>query len=123
MASFLLKCATATLMTSSGFNYSTCYKAPSNTSTGVVKPHILFIHGFPSSAYDWRHQVNYFADEGYGIIAPDLLGYGGSSKPNAPEVPNAHEDYKAKSIGDSVMEVVDHYTGNQSTVLSVGHDW
>ena len=114
MASYLAKCAVVTLAVSGGFHYDTCYKKPSDPT----KAHILFIHGFPSSAYDWRHQVEFFADQGYGIIVPDLLGYGGTSKPEDPA------DYTAEAIGDSLIEVVKQVTKNNHTkVLGVGHDW
>jgi len=63
-----------TLMTLSGFNCTTHYQRPSDDR----KPYILFLHGFPSSAYHWRHQVGCFANEGYGIIDP---------APSATEVP------------------------------------
>jgi pimeloyl-ACP methyl ester carboxylesterase len=62
--------------------------------------------------------VEYFADQGYGIIAPDLLGYGGSSKPEVPE------NYTAEAIGSSLVEVVQQVTRQQSPqVIGVGHDW
>ncbi|GKT65077.1 hypothetical protein ColTof4_07466 [Colletotrichum tofieldiae] len=37
------------------------------------KPYLLFLHGFPESSYEWRYQIEYFKQQGYGIIAPDLL--------------------------------------------------
>ena len=45
------------------------------------KPYILFLHGWPDSSYLWRNQFEYFHRLGYGIVAPDLLGFGGSDKP------------------------------------------
>lgn len=114
MARFLSKCTALTLAVSGGLHYETCYKAPSDPT----KPHILFVHGFPSSAYDWRHQVEYFADQGYGIIAPDTLGYGGSSKPT--DIGN----YTAEAVGDSIIEVVHQVTKDDNAkVIGVGHDW
>lgn len=113
MASKLLPYSVLTLMTLSGFNYTTHYQHPRVDD----KPYVLFVHGFPSSAYDWRHQVDYFAHEGYGIIAPDTLGYGDSSKPLDPH------DYTLKTITDSLVEVVDRVAGKDSKVLGVGHDW
>ncbi|KAI4261886.1 MAG: hypothetical protein L6R42_002925, partial [Xanthoria sp. 1 TBL-2021] len=49
------------------------------------KPYLLFLDGFPSSAYDWRHQIEFFSDRGYGLIVPDLLGYGATDKPQEKE--------------------------------------
>ncbi|KAF8459845.1 Alpha/Beta hydrolase protein, partial [Gautieria morchelliformis] len=44
-------------------------------------PTLLFLHGFPSTSGDWVCQVVYFSSKGYGVVAPDMLGYGGTSKP------------------------------------------
>ncbi|KAF8886205.1 Alpha/Beta hydrolase protein [Infundibulicybe gibba] len=48
------------------------------------QPTILFLHGFPSTSHDWEKQVNHFSAQGFGTITPDLLGYGGTSKPTDP---------------------------------------
>lgn len=79
------------------------------------KPYILFLHGWPSSAYDWRHQIVYFKEKGYGIIAPDLLGYGGTDKPTEVEA------YRAKAMAEEVIELLN--CEKVETVLGVGHDW
>ena len=113
MANKLLPYSILTLATSSGFNYTTHYKNPTNPKL----PYITFIHGFPSSSYDWRHQVEFFQNKGYGVIAPDTLGYGLSSLPNDPQ------DYRVQSITDSIMEVVDKVAGKDAKVHGVGHDW
>lgn len=44
-------------------------------------PAVLMLHGFPSSATDWRHQIPPLVAAGYRVIAPDLLGLGRSPKP------------------------------------------
>ena len=44
-------------------------------------PAALMLHGFPSSATDWRHQIPPLVAAGYRVIAPDLLGLGRSPKP------------------------------------------
>ena len=46
------------------------------------KPMMLFVHGFPEFWYSWRHQMKYFAKEGYYVVAQDLPGYGDSEKPD-----------------------------------------
>ncbi|MCJ1248199.1 hypothetical protein MMC30_005416 [Trapelia coarctata] len=113
MASELQPHSVLSVDTTSGFKYATHYQNPSDKN----KPYILFVHGFPSSAYDWRQQIPHFASQGYGIIAPDTLGYGDSSKPLDPG------DYTLKAIADSIIEVVDKVAGQNSKVLGVGHDW
>jgi len=44
-------------------------------------PAIMLIHGFASSTLVWSKVFLQFADAGYRVIAPDLLGYGYSAKP------------------------------------------
>src|SRR5579871_5534799 len=41
----------------------------------------LLLHGFPECAYSWRHQLPLLAQRGYRVWAPDLRGYGGTTRP------------------------------------------
>ena len=41
---------------------------------------ILFIHGFPSAAWDWHFQWKHLAGQ-YRLLSVDLLGFGLSDKP------------------------------------------
>ena len=43
-------------------------------------PPVVLCHGFPEIWYSWRHQLGALADAGYRAHAPDLRGYGGSSR-------------------------------------------
>jgi 2-hydroxymuconate-semialdehyde hydrolase len=43
-------------------------------------PPVLLLHGFPTSSHLWRDLAPLLAPR-FRVIAPDLLGYGGSSKP------------------------------------------
>lgn len=95
---------------STSHTYSYAYHAPANVSL----PTILFLHGFPSSCYDWRHQIHFFSQEGYGVLAPDLLGYGDTSKPTT------LEDYKTRRMAAEVIELLDHEGINK--VHAVAHD-
>ena len=42
---------------------------------------VLFLHGFPESALSWRYQIQPLAQAGYRVWAPDLRGYGGTTRP------------------------------------------
>ena len=95
---------------SSGHNYRYVHYYPYNSS----KPSILFLHGFPSSSYDWRRQYDYFASRGYGILAPDLLGYGGSDKPSNVEA------YTLKNQANDIAELLD--CAGIGNMMSVAHD-
>jgi pimeloyl-ACP methyl ester carboxylesterase len=89
---------TKTLILSTSHTYSYVHIPPTNPT----KATILFLHGFPSSSYDWRHQISFFPLHGYGILVPDLLGYGGTSKPTSAE------EYKAKNMAAEIIEILDH---------------
>lgn len=43
---------------------------------------VVFIHGFPETSYEWRHQFAAFGGQ-YACFAPDLRGFGGTDKPGA----------------------------------------
>ena len=95
---------------STGHTYSYVYIPAADH----INKTILFLHGFPSSCYDWRHQITFFSSIGYGILAPDLLGYGGTSKPTSAE------EYKAKNMTAGIAEILDHEKLQQ--VHAVAHD-
>lgn len=96
--------------TSRGFTYSYIY-APAKDS----KPTLLFLHGFPSHAYDWALQLAHFSQGGYGVIAPDLLGYGQTS------TPADVESYTFKGMSDDIAQLLDHV--KLDSVIGVGHDF
>jgi 2-hydroxymuconate-semialdehyde hydrolase len=47
---------------------------------GRGKP-VVLLHGFPTHSYLWRNLIPFLASR-MRVIAPDLLGYGASEKPN-----------------------------------------
>ncbi|KAK0192497.1 Alpha/Beta hydrolase protein [Armillaria mellea] len=79
------------------------------------KPALLFLHGFPSTSYDWKHQVEFFKARGYRLIVPDMLGYGGTSKPTDPSA------YRQSLITKDIVELLD--AENADRVIAIGHDW
>ncbi|KAF2786482.1 alpha/beta-hydrolase, partial [Melanomma pulvis-pyrius CBS 109.77] len=81
---------------------------------------ILFLHGFPSSSYDWHNQISFFSRKGHGIIVPDLLGYGGTSSPTSLE----HYSFK-KMAGDIValLKHCDVKLDEGEKVHVIGHDF
>lgn len=80
-----------------------------------TKPTLLFLHGYPSTSYDWRHQIAFFKKEGYPLIVPDLLGYGGTDKPSD------HTLYKQSSMAADVIDILK--AEGVGKVISIGHDW
>jgi pimeloyl-ACP methyl ester carboxylesterase len=78
-------------------------------------PAILFVHGFPDTAYTWRSQMRAAAAAGFRAVAPDMRGYGGSSRPADP----AHYT-PLHTVGDLVglLDALE-----LPHALIVGHDW
>lgn len=73
---------------------------------------LLMLHGFPTSAFDWRGMMEQLCD-GYRCVAPDFPGYGLSDKPEA-------YSYSLFQQADAV-ETVTAELGLESTHL-VCHD-
>lgn len=96
--------------TSRGYTYSYYYSASKES-----KPTLVFLHGFPSTSNDWRYQVAHFKAKGYGLIVPDMLGYGGTDKPLEVGV------YVGSGLTRDVVDLMDG-EGVQSAVC-VAHDW
>ena len=78
-------------------------------------PMILFLHGFPEFWYAWRKQLQYFADKGYLVVAPDQRGYNLSDKPQGIAA------YKIDELAKDIVGLIDAYGRKQ--IFLVGHDW
>ena len=102
-------------VSSRGMTYHYYFSKPSTSGDGDNKPYLLFLHGFPSTSRDWRHQVEFFKGEGYGLIAPDLLGYGGTSKPTDPSY------HRPSLVTKDLVELLDNEKVDK--VVVIGHDW
>ena len=48
---------------------------------GVGDKLAICLHGFPEHSFSWRYQLPMLAEAGYEAWAPNLRGYGGSSRP------------------------------------------
>jgi epoxide hydrolase 4 len=75
----------------------------------------LCLHGFPESSYSWRYQMPLLAQLGYRVWAPDLRGYGGSSRPKGVDA------YALENLEEDVAALIEA-SGAKEIVL-VGHDW
>lgn len=62
-------------------------------------PHVLFLHGNPTSSYIWRNIMPLVAPVGHSI-APDLIGFGQSGKPDIGYRFFDHADYLDALIDD-----------------------
>jgi pimeloyl-ACP methyl ester carboxylesterase len=80
-------------------------------------PLVVLSHGFPESAWSWRHQLKALGEAGWHAIAPDQRGYGRSSRPT--EV----DQYSTEHLGNDLLGLVDQIGGPGSQAVFVGHDW
>ena len=82
---------------------------------GTGEKFALLLHGFPESKFSWRFQMRLLARLGYRVWAPNLRGYGKTSRPAS--VGAYHID---QLVGD-VAGLIDA-AGAKETLL-VAHDW
>lgn len=75
------------------------------------RPPLLFLHGYPSSSYDWRHA---FAKlDRHRLIVFDFLGYGLSDKPR-------DQVYSLQTQADIVETLAERFANKP--VIMVSHD-
>jgi len=98
------------LKTSRGLTYYYFHSAPKDS-----KPTILCLHGYPSTSFEWRYVCKFLGERGYGLIIPDLLGFGRTDKPTTPDT------YRMKYMVADIVEIVDKEKAETVVVLS--HDW
>jgi len=82
------------------------------TDNGSGTP-IVFVHGFPSSKYTWRHCIKHFSKD-YRTIALDLKGFGSSSLPKG-------DKYTTPEQSDIVLGLLEEL--NLKNVTLVGHSY
>jgi len=97
---------------SDGTTYGYVHVPPSDPA----KPTFLLLHGAPESHYGWHAQIESLPRAGYGVLVPDLLGYGDT------DAPKEVEPYQMKNMTPQVYELVTKHVGLQK-VIGVGHDW
>ena len=85
------------------------------TGEGGDRGLALLLHGFPELAFSWRYQIPALVEAGYEVWAPNLRGYGGSSKP--PKV----SDYSMDCLLADIGALID--ASGRNDVTLVGHDW
>jgi len=79
----------------------------------------LMLHGFPELNYSWRLQMPMLAAKGWRVWAPNLRGYGASSKPEGVRA------YALDHLTQDVAALIDaaRAEGRAKEVMLVAHDW
>ena len=75
----------------------------------------LFLHGFPESKRSWRAQLPALAALGWRAVAPDLRGYGNSSRPKG------RAAYRLEHLTTDVAALFDALGARRR--LLIAHDW
>ena len=75
----------------------------------------LLLHGFPESRASWRRQLGALAALGWTAAAPDLRGYGDSSRPKGLDA------YRIDHLVDDVAGLFDALAAKRR--ILIGHDW
>jgi epoxide hydrolase 4 len=79
----------------------------------------ILLHGFPELNFSWRHQIPLLVQQGYRVWAPNMRGYGASSKPEGIQA------YRIDTLLQDVAALIDlAKSENPATeVMLVAHDW
>jgi epoxide hydrolase 4 len=75
----------------------------------------LCLHGFPEHSFSWRYQLPMLADLGYRAWAPNLRGYGRSSRPDGMAA------YAIEALLADVAGLID--AANARETVLIAHDW
>ena len=78
-------------------------------------PPVVLCHGFPELAFSWRHQIPVLARQGYRVVAPDMRGFGQSSRPQEAEA------YDVVSLCSDMTALLDAL--GEDSAIFVGHVW
>jgi epoxide hydrolase 4 len=75
----------------------------------------LCLHGFPELHYSWRHQMPMLAAQGWRVWAPNLRGYGASTRPDGVRA------YALDNLTHDVAALID--ASGAKEVMLIAHDW
>jgi pimeloyl-ACP methyl ester carboxylesterase len=75
----------------------------------------LCLHGFPELGFSWRHQLPVLAQEGWLAWAPDMRGYGRTTRPQG------MSEYAIEKLMDDVAALID--AARCREVMLLAHDW
>ncbi|KAM5343918.1 hypothetical protein ACJ41O_012455 [Fusarium nematophilum] len=103
------------LINSRSLQYTYYASLVSNETVSFDQPALLLLHGFPETAATWAALIPYLLTLGLRILVPDLLGYGGTSKPWDVSY------FRSDAMASDLAEILS--AENVSSVIPIGHDW
>ncbi|CAH0047735.1 unnamed protein product [Clonostachys solani] len=119
--------STLGLAASLGFDYTDEYAHIGNNTYHYLRAEpdndkkyagtALFVHGWPDMAYGWHNQISLLTSLGYRVIAPNMLGYGQSSR-HASLKPYTH-----KNLANDLSQLLQAVLKDGEKGIIVGHDW
>lgn len=80
---------------------------PTGAANGKV---VLLLHGKNFSGFYWEPTIEFLAQQGYRVIAPDQLGFGGSSRPDI--------HYSFHQMAQNTKALLDHLGIPQVDVIA-----
>jgi pimeloyl-ACP methyl ester carboxylesterase len=81
----------------------------------VGDPLALCVHGYPDTAWTWRHLGPYLADRGWRAVAPFTRGY-------APTDLASDDSYLVSDLARDILALHTALSGDDRAAL-IGHDW
>jgi soluble epoxide hydrolase/lipid-phosphate phosphatase len=99
-----------------GQTYQYLYGVP---KSGKWKHTVFLIHGWPDLAMGWRYQIPLLLELGCRVVAPNMMGYGGTDAPQVP--PNPINLYGMKRAADDIAALAKELDAPQ--IVLGGHDW
>ncbi|KXH30040.1 hypothetical protein CSIM01_00754 [Colletotrichum simmondsii] len=97
--------------TINGVEYNYIHAEPAGKVVGTI----FLIHGWPDMSLGWRNQIPYLLSKGLRVIAPDMMGYGGT------DAPADVNYYTFKRASDDIAALASHL--GLSRIILGGHDW
>ncbi|CAO2651630.1 Nn.00g042000.m01.CDS01 [Neocucurbitaria sp. VM-36] len=98
-----------------GYTYHYLYAVP---KSGQYTQTVFLIHGWPDLSMGWRYQIPLLVDMGFRVLAPDMMGYGGTDAPKVP--PNSISLYGLKRASDDIAALAKEV--GASRIILGGHD-
>ncbi|CAN3128010.1 alpha/beta fold hydrolase [Mycobacterium sp. smrl_JER01] len=78
-------------------------------------PLALCLHGYPDTAWTWRHMGPALAQRGYRVVAPFTRGYAPT------EIPRDNDYHLGALMFDAIA--LHHELGGNADSVLIGHDW